>query len=98
MKNSLIFILTVFATIGSANVYGQITLSGVVYAEDSDLPIAGVEIYDEFSNQLVQTNGDGMFQFNDLKEGQHALTTFSLEYESVLVSLDLVQDLSLIHI
>ncbi|WP_417444220.1 TonB-dependent receptor domain-containing protein [Joostella sp.] len=93
------FKVTLFFLFSLTTLFAQHSVSGVVKSSETNNPIAGVEIYDSQSGQLVQTDSDGIYQLNNLKEGTHVITVFSYEFQiiedTVLVNGDLSKDYTL---
>ncbi|QLE02109.1 TonB-dependent receptor [Galbibacter sp. BG1] len=75
-------ILLVFLCI-APTLWAQYSVKGIITSLEDNTPVAGVEIYDHLSQQLVRSNSDGFYQLNNLKPGKHLFTVFSYEYRIV---------------
>ncbi|MCM5663934.1 TonB-dependent receptor domain-containing protein [Galbibacter mesophilus] len=61
--------------------WAQYSIQGVISSENK--PIAGVEIYDHQSQQLVESDADGFYILENVTLGKHIITIFSYDYKIV---------------
>ena len=81
-------LLSLFASAQTA----QFTLTGTTAQASDGQVISGVEIYDEQSQQLVNSDANGNYTLVSLKPGQHTITVFADAYQLQTITLDLTQD------
>ncbi|GGG39210.1 TonB-dependent receptor [Dokdonia pacifica] len=74
--NLLFFILLSFYA------QAQYTVSGVI-TDDTNTPLADVELYLQGGNQVVTTDTQGAYVFENVQEGTYVLTVFGLSFELV---------------
>ncbi len=60
----------------------QYTVSGVI-TDDTNTPLADVELYLQGGNQVVTTDTQGAYVFENVQEGTYVLTVFGLSFELV---------------
>ncbi len=89
----LFFIFVSFCT------HAQYTLSGII-TDDGNTPLQDVEIYLQGGNQITITNAQGVYVFENVKEGTYVLTVFGLSYqlqeEPITITSDTQQNYRLI--
>ncbi|WP_299679849.1 TonB-dependent receptor [uncultured Dokdonia sp.] len=74
--NILFFILLSFCA------HAQYTISGVI-TDDTNTPLAGVELYLQGGNQVTTTDVQGNYVFENVQEGTYVLTVFGLSFELI---------------
>ncbi len=62
---------------------GQFTVSGMVRAENTNLPISEAEVYLTNLSKSTTTDSEGRFMFEDIPQGEHTIVVFNYEYEIV---------------
>lgn len=72
---------------------GQWTLGGSVLRASDGRALAGIELYDVQSGQIVLTDSEGEYRFEGLASGSHEIILFATEYESQQVVLQMDSDL-----
>lgn len=86
------YILTFGFLLFGNQAFGQLVLTGIVMDSKTNVPVAGVEIFDDVSQQVRTTDKNGVYRFQDLTMGNHALTLFGMDYNTVTQSVDLKED------
>ena len=76
-------------------VNGQHTLSGKIKNLNTGEVIVGTEVYNQQTDEVVFTNPNGYYEFNDLKTGDYDLTIFTFDYITQTKSIELNSDATL---
>ncbi|WP_378183759.1 TonB-dependent receptor domain-containing protein [Aquimarina sp. SS2-1] len=72
--------VAIFFLLITSVVSAQYTIKGVVKNQKNQ-PVQGAEVYNRTTGEQTLTNGDGVFEFSDVKAGKYFLTVFSFDYE-----------------
>ena len=62
MMTSKVFNLLLMSILGSFSLFSQNKISGIVYKENTNIPLEGVSIYNSNDNSIFLTNEDGYFE------------------------------------
>ena len=62
MMTSKVFNLLLMSILGSFFLFSQNKISGIVYEENTNIPLEGVSIYNSNDNSIFLTNEDGYFE------------------------------------
>lgn len=72
--------------------WAQFSVSGQVTDAATQKGIAATQVYIQETNQLIETDQTGTFQFNNLPKGTYTIVIFSYQYKTQTVSVDLDKD------
>ena len=97
LKKYVLFLLLFISIASKAQKPCNLTIKGRVIDEDTNLPVSGVSIILQPSNQAYSSDGHGYFNITNLCKGNFSLTITSLGFESKTenISLSANQTLSL---
>lgn len=84
----LFFIILLNYTLG----FAQFSLSGNITDVKTNLPLAGVELFNDVTKSLVVSDQKGVYRFNDLPLGNHVFTTFSTSFSTVTFTMNISAD------
>lgn len=62
--------------------FAQYSLTGKITDVNANLPVSGVELFNDVTKTIVVSNQDGTYLFEDLPPGNHVFTTFSTSFST----------------
>ncbi len=77
MMKSKVFNLLLMSILGSFFLFSQNKISGIVYEENTNIPLEGVSIYNSNDNSIFLTNEDGYFEIKTTEN--EIILTFLLD-------------------
>jgi len=80
-------ILFYFFLLSSSMLFGQgAIIEGIVINQSNDTPIESVSVYLEETKETIETKEDGLFRFENLKDGKYSLIFFASSYTTLNVN------------
>jgi Fe(3+) dicitrate transport protein len=84
--------LTLLLVLFSQLLQAQLTISGTVISEETQLAIPKTEVFNTATAKSVLTNDLGVFEFKNVEAGTCTLVIFSPEYEVVEISKEISEN------
>lgn len=86
------FILFLAFIISSSCIMAQYSVRGMILNAKDNNPIAETIIFDNSSNQMIESDLNGAFILEDLRSGLHEISILAVGYETQLIRIDISRD------